>query len=163
MATHYTIPSLLKETMTEYLVVSDFCVKYRKDEKNWGSSGCFGYPATVLLMAIADAIGSYVIGGQTREHFNILNHKDFYNLNLTEDEIKLIYEDHRCLLTHNAALSLKVGLSIGEGKSNVIEHSDGRLYLNLEPLLELSKEAVATFLNNVTEIISTSDQAKKIF
>jgi hypothetical protein len=162
MAIHYSIPSLLKESMMEYLAVSDFCVKYRKDKNVWGAPGCFGYSAAVLLLAIADAIGSYVIGGSTEDHFKILNHRDFYNLGLTEEELELVYKDHRCLLTHNATLSLNVGLSIGEGKKNTIEHFDNKLYLNLEPFLALSKEVVNKFLNNAEEIVNSSKQIKKI-
>ena len=162
MALHSTIPSLIKESMMEYLVVSEFCVKYKKDEKVWGAPGCFGYPSAVLLLAIVDAVGSYVIGGQTKKHFKILNDVDYYNLGLTDDELELIYKDHRCLLTHNAALSQKVGLAIGKGKSNVIERVEGKLFLNLEPFLELTKEVVKRFLGDVDNIVNGSQQINDI-
>ena len=162
MAIHYSISSLLRESITEYLAVSEYCVGYRKDRDIWGSTGCFGYPAAVLLLAIADSIGSYVIGGDTRNHFKILNYKEYYNLNLTNEELKLVYEDHRCLLTHNAAMSLNVGLSVGEDKTEIVERKDGKLYLNLEPFLKISKIAVAKFFNDIDNIVNNSDQINKI-
>lgn len=162
MAIHYSIPSMLKEAMTEYLVVADFCVKYRKDERIWGSSGCFGYPAIVLLMSIADAIGSYVIGGKTEEHFKIFNHKDYYNLNLTSDDLKKMYYDYRCLLTHNATLSPNVGLNIGDNSELMIEIIENRFYINLYPFLNITKRVVKKFFNNADEIMNSSDQLGKI-
>lgn len=162
MATHYSITSMLKETMSEYLVVADFCVKYRKNPTTWGSTGCFGYPAAVLLMAIADAIGSYVIGGSTKKHFEILNHPDYYNLDLTEDDLEKFYHDYRCLLTHNATLSPDVGLSVGENKSNITENVGGKLYINLEPFLNKTKAVVEEFLDNADNIINGSAQINKI-
>lgn len=162
MATHYSIPSMLKEAMSEYLVVADFCIKYRKDPVIWGSTGCFGYPAAVLLMVIADAIGSYVIGGSTEKHFEILNHPDYYNLNLTEDDLKKFYYDYRCLLTHNATLSPNVGLSVGEGKKKVIEIIDSKFYINLEPFLNKTKIVAEKFLSEADSIMNGSSQLNKI-
>lgn len=162
MAQHNSIPSMLQESLVEYLAVADYCVSYRKDENIWGDSGCYGYPSAVLLFAVADAIGSYVLGGSTKNHFNILNHKDYYNLNVSDEDLILLYEDNRCLLTHNASLSLNVGLSVGEGKTDVLEQKDGKLYLNLEPFLYLSKKVVSKFLSDVNNIVNNSQQLRKI-
>jgi len=49
---------MIKESLPELLSVSEYCVDFRKDPKIWGSEGCYGYPANILLLAIADAIGS---------------------------------------------------------------------------------------------------------
>lgn len=162
MAQHDSIPSLLRESVTEYLVVADFCINYRKDSNVWGYGGCFGYPAALLLLSITDAIGTYVLDGTVKNHFNILNHKDYYNLNLSTKDLELIYTDHRCLLAHNAALSLKVGLSIGDGEVDVVKYKDSTMYLNLLPFLELTKKVVGNFLGNVDKITADSEIIKKI-
>jgi hypothetical protein len=162
MAQHSSVPSLLRESINEYLVVADYCVYYRKDHSIWGSQGCFGYPAALLLLSIADSIGSYVLGGSSEDHFKILNNKDYYNLKLSKDDLELIYKDHRCLLSHNSALSTKVGLSIGENTSNATEQRDGRLYINLLPFLERTKKVVEIFLGDVDDIVSKSKTVNKI-
>jgi hypothetical protein len=162
MAIHESISSLVRESLREYLIVANYCVKYRKQIEDWGDGGCYGYPVALLLMTIVDAIGSYVIGGRTREHFEILNHPKYYNLGLSNDEIELFYKDHRCLLAHNAALSLKAGLSIGEGKKEVIETRVGRIFINLEPFLKLTEEVVEIFLKDADNIINSSQQINNI-
>lgn len=165
MAIHNKLSDLMRESILEYLEVADYCVNYEKNVQKWGVPGCFGYPATVLLMSIADSIGSYIIGGDcVEEHFKILNKADYYNLNLSEEELRLLYKHHRCLLTHNAGLSFKVGLSIGGSGSSVVEWRDGKLYLNLKPFFELTKEVVKKFFDDdeVNNIIEDSNQSKKI-
>ena len=162
MAIHDSIPSLLRESITEYLVIADFCIRHRKDMAVWGSSGCFGYPAALLLFSIADSIGSYVLGADTKNHFKILTNEKYYNLILNDKELDLIYKDQRCLLTHNAALSLNVGLDIGENKNDIFEYHSDKLFLNLEPFLELTKKVVIKFLGNVDEIVNNSAQLQKI-
>lgn len=163
MAIHDSIPSMIRESLTESLVIADFCVKSRKDPVVWGSEGCFGYPGTVLLFSIADSIGSYVLGGEeTKNHFKILNDGNYYNLNLSPDELEMVYKEFRCLLTHNATLSKNVGLSIGVGSLNIVERKNNQLFLNLEPFLEKTKEVVIKFLGNVDGIVNKSDRLVKI-
>jgi len=166
IARHKNLSSLIRESIIEYLVVADYCVNYRKDEDIWGAPGCFGYPSTILLMSIADSIGSYVIEGDcVEDHFKILNEVDYYNFNLSEEELRLLYKHHRCLLNHNAGLSLKVGLGIGDNESKVVEwKEDGKLYLNLKPFLESTKLVVKKFFDNdnIDNIIENSNQSKKV-
>jgi hypothetical protein len=73
---------MLQESLVEKLLVVKYCIEYRKDPKVWGSYDCFGHPSLVLLLSIVDTIGSFVIGGKTRNHFDILNDKKYYDLNL---------------------------------------------------------------------------------
>lgn len=118
-------------------------------------------------MSIVDAIGSYVLEGDTRNHFNILNEPDYYNLNLSEDHLRLLYKHHRCLLNHNARLSYRIGLSIETDESNVIkERKEGledKLYLNLRPFLILTEKVIEKFFNKDKDnnIIENSNQSKK--
>jgi hypothetical protein len=47
-------------------------VGYQKDENIWGAPGCLGYPSALLLLSIANGIGSYVVGGgNTEKHFSL--------------------------------------------------------------------------------------------
>lgn len=163
MATHNSIKSLIRESLKEYLEVSFYCINYRKNPKDWGSTGCLGYPAAVLLFSIADSIGSYIIGGSTKDHFNILNYSDYYNLDLSDEELEKIYKEHRCLLTHNAALNHEIGLSLGQNTNNVIEYRDKIMYLNLFPFYKLSKSIVYNFLDNLENIELNNITLNKIF
>jgi hypothetical protein len=52
---------MLRESLPEYLLVADWCVRYQKDA-SWGADqvgGRLGYPAAVMLFCIADTIGSF--------------------------------------------------------------------------------------------------------
>jgi hypothetical protein len=137
---------MIKESLPEFLALAEYGINFRKDPKIWGSSGCYGYPSNVLLLAIADAIGSYVIGGTTRQHFDILIHKDYYNLNLDENSVTKIYEAYRCLGTHNAVLGKDVILDIGNEKDEIFEIKQKFAILRLAPFLMKSNEVVAKFL-----------------
>jgi hypothetical protein len=146
MALHYSHKSMIKESLPEFIAVAEFSINYRKDPKKWGSSGCYGYPSIVLLLAITDAIGSYVIKGNVRNHFNILAHSDYYNLKIDENDITKIYEAYRCLGTHNAVIGKDVILDIGTATDSVFSTKDGIACFNLVPFFFISKIAVAKFL-----------------
>jgi len=162
MAIHFSIPSMLQESLVEMLLVARYCVEYRKDPKIWGASGCYGYPAAIILFSIVDSIGSYVIGGKTRKHFDILNHKDYYDLNLDKASINIIYNRYRCLLTHNAVLAKNTVLDIGDNKSPVFDIKDNISYVYLTPFLELTEQVVVKFLKEANTIVLNSKQLKEI-
>lgn len=162
MAIHPTIQSMLRESLVEMFLVAQYCVEYRKDPKIWGSYGCYGYPAAILLFAITDAVGSYVIGGKTREHFNILADINYYSLDLTKKEIDLVYEKYRSLLTHNAVLAINTLLDIGAEDDPVFEYNNDRPCVNLLPFLLLTKKVILKFLEDAEAIVSDSKQFKKI-
>lgn len=162
MATHSSLSALLKESIPEYLAIAEYCIYSRKDAEEFGNSGCYGYPAALLLLTIVDTIGSYVLDGNTENHFRILKHKDYYNLNLTKDELNIVYMKHRCLLAHNAALSYNSGLSIGEINSQIFEWRDQTLYLNLIPFLELSKKVTRYFLAHLDTLVADSNRERKV-
>ncbi len=153
MAIHSSHRSMIRESLPEFLEVAEYCISYRKDPAKWGSEGCYGYPANVLLLAIVDAIGSYVIGGRTRPHFDILNHQEFYNLGLSAAAIDRIYEAYRCLGTHNAVLGRDVILNIGNPSDPVYIEKDQLSFLNLVPFLTLSKQVVRRFLQRADQYV----------
>lgn len=147
---------MIQESLIEMIAVSDYCINFRKDPKTWGSHGCYGYPSAVLLFSITDSIGSYILDGLTRNHFNILNHPDYYNLGLSEDDIKVIYENYRCILTHNSTMPLEHFLAIGTIESPVFEYKGENPYINLIPFLAISKKCVFNFLENADELVIKS-------
>lgn len=140
---------MLQESLTELIAVAEYCINFRKDKYKWGSEGCYGYPAAILLLSVADSIGSHVLGGSTRNHFNILNHKDYYDLKLKPIEITLIYKNYRCQLTHESTLAVNNILSLGEKLDPIFIGNNENPQLNLAPFLELSKKVVAKFLSNL--------------
>ena len=162
MAIHYSISSMLQESLVEMVLVADYCIKFRKDPKIWGSYGCFGYPAAILLLSIADSIGSYVLGGSVANHFKILNHRDYYNLKLNNDSIKIIYEKYRNLLNHNAVMAVDCSLDIGDEKSQVFEMKNNKPLINLTPFLIVTKKSVVKFLENVENVVINSAQLQRI-
>jgi hypothetical protein len=149
MAIHNSISSMLKESLPELINVAEYCINFHKDPVIWGSDGCYGYPAAILLFSIADNIGSYVINGGVRKHFDILKHKKYYNLNLRNKEIDIIYKSYRCSLTHNAVLGVNVALYIGKTDGDVFEFRDSMPYINLLPFLNITKKAVKIFLEDL--------------
>lgn len=153
---------MLRESLTEMFLVAKDCINFRKDPSVWGSSGCYGYPAAVLLFSIADSIGSYVLGGRTRNHFNILNHSDYYNLNLDDRDIKIIYTSYRCMLTHNAVMAPNVVLDIGQSNSPVFDVLNGVPKINLVPFLEITRNSLIRFLENIETVVGNSQQLKNI-
>jgi hypothetical protein len=106
-----------------------------------------------MLLSIADAMGSCVIGGNAIKHFHILNDPRYYNLRLPEDVIeKLCSGKYRSALSHHAILGShgtdsSVALDIGNPDSPVFEVRDGKPYLNLLPFLRQSQGVVTYFLN----------------
>lgn len=158
MAIHDSIPSMIKESLVEMFFVAQDCVNFRKDPAIWGSSGCYGYPSAILLFSIADAIGSYVIGGNTKKHFEILNHKDYYNLNLLAPELRLIYENYRCLLTHNATMPPNTILDIGKVGDPVLSIKNGIPIVKVFPFLEITRTSLSEFLKNADNTVNSSQQ-----
>jgi len=162
MAIHSSIPSMLRESLVEMFLVAKDCINFRKDPNVWGSQGCYGYPAAVLLFSIADSIGSYVLSGRTRDHFNILNHNDYYNLNLDTGDIEIIYKSYRCLLTHNAVMAPDTVLDIGQIGDTVFEVVSGVPKVNLAPFLEITQSFLIKFFEDIETIVGNSQQLRNI-
>lgn len=147
MAIHQNIPSMLQESLPEMLLVAKYCIEFRKDKTIWPAPGCYGYPAALLLLSIADSIGSYVEKGSVENHFKILKNSEYYGLNLSDAELKIIY-NYRNLLSHNTAMATNVGLSIGAINNPVLQSQNGSYLLNLIPFYNVSVKAVNVFLTN---------------
>jgi hypothetical protein len=103
MAIHQELASLSSEAIDEYIRASELCLGFRKVD-----GGCLGYPATLLLFCVVDAIGRYLAVDKGNkipkgEPFFVLNHPCF-GLTLTTDQVKLLEWWYRNGLAHNAAL-----------------------------------------------------------
>jgi len=57
MTLHKSMSSMAAEVIEEYLRTAQFCLEFRKQD-----GGCLGYPATLLLLCVANALGSYLAG-----------------------------------------------------------------------------------------------------
>lgn len=139
-----------------------YCINYRKDPRIWGSQGCFGYPALVLLLSIADTIGSFVIGDSVKKHFDILNDNTYYGLALRKKDIDIIYKKYRCFSTHNSVLGLDCYLDISNNSGVVFEYKNNKPYLYLEPFYQVTQKALKVFLNNANSVVYGSKQLKEI-
>jgi len=162
MATHLSVPSMLRESLVEMFLVAKYSIDFRKDPAVWGDEGCYGYPAAVLLFSIADSVGSYVVdGSNVKRHFGIFNYSDYYNLALSPEILKDIYTKFRSTLTHNAAMPPGVRLSHNNGQS-VFEIQDGILNLNLTLFLDATQRALVKFLEGSNTIVPASNQLQNI-
>jgi len=148
MATHDSISSMLSESLPEMLLVAKYCIEFRKDTNIWPAPGCYGYPSALLLLSIADSIGSYIEKGSVENHFKVLNNTAYYGLSLSDNELKIIYNNYRNLLSHNTAMATNVGLNIGLASSPVLQSQNGLYLLNLVPFYIISVKAVNALLNN---------------
>ncbi len=139
------------ESLREYLEVAEYCVKFDKqNDLRWPNMfGCYGYPAALLLLSIAEAVGTEVMGGgdDSKIHFKILNHKDYYNLNLKDTDIEIIRNSYRNKLSHNAYMQINVSLDIGSSGDPLVEISNNIYKINLYPFLTISKDVVKKFIS----------------
>ena len=157
MAIHPDQKSMLNESLPEMLIAASQCINYQKDKNIWGAPGCLGYPSALLLLSIANSIGSYVIeGGNTEKHFSILNDKEYYDLNLSAEDIRDLYDKYRNLLSHNAVLPYGVGLDIGSSSSPVFYKEGDMKWLNLVPFYNLSVSVVKKFLDNSSVVLNNN-------
>lgn len=181
MALHKDTPSMLRESLQEYLKVAEYCVEFRKDPNEWGSGGCYGYPAAVMLFCIVDSIGSFhdgkldfkvMIDGREKsirnggsQYFYVLNSK-YYQQSLSGSDIDRLYYNYRSLLMHSGAMAFDHFLI---SDPNIHEPFPVRYLIgrevrlvNLFCFLEISRNAVSLFLNDIDQIVPGSKQAEDI-
>lgn len=111
MALHEDSASMAIEAISEYIEVSESCLKAKKSD-----GGCFGYPAALLLFCVTNALGVYLCGDNIRidgrtqtitrgQPFRVLNHSIF-GLDLKSAQVKLLEECYRNRLAHNAIIEI---------------------------------------------------------
>ena len=114
MSIHETPTGVCIEAIGEYLQASELCLNFRKDD-----GGCLGYPATLLLFSVVDALGGYLALDKKNkipkgEPFFVLNHPCF-GLTITKTQIKRLEWWFRNGLAHNAVLTPGTGLTMEAG------------------------------------------------
>jgi hypothetical protein len=79
-----------------------------------------------------------------------------------EVTIKKLYENYRNLLLHNVALAMDHILFMGESNALPFLILNNRPHVNVTAFLQISKEAVALFLQRIDEVVDKSDQVRII-
>jgi len=153
---------MLRESLSEMILVAKYCIEFHKDTSLWPAPGCYGYPAALLLLSIADSIGSYIEKGSVENHFEILNDTDYYNLSLSKDELEIVYDNYRNLLSHHTVIATNVELNIGSKDDPVLQKQNSCYRLNLVPFYNKSVVAVNFFLNN-PDILDNNSTLKNIY
>jgi len=145
---------MLRESLPEMLLAAKYCIEFKKDTSIWPAPGCYGYPAALILLSIADSIGSYVEHGNIENHFKIINNAGYYNLGVDKKSLDVIYKYYRNTLSHNSALTPNIVLSIGNLHEKVFEKINGIYTLRLVPFHNLSVVAVNKLLDNPSVLVN---------
>lgn len=149
MPIHRTKDSMKFESIIEMIKVAEYCINFEKLE-TWGYRGCYGYPATLLLLAIVDGIGSHINGGSydTKLNFQILNNPDWYNLGISPDDTEVLRSGYRNKLSHELHIRQNLMVSKGNFTDKVLDNRNGEYNLNLVPFFEISKYCVEKLVRN---------------
>jgi len=154
------------EALKENIYTINMCLNFDKSkEDDWdGNSkiGCLGIPSMILICSLIDTIGSVFRGSNMNfsidgnnykintasDHFYILNHERFFNLNLSMITITDFYETYRSKLTHNNSIPANNYLSIGNITDNIFELNCENMIvkIKIKPLFEETKNAVDTLI-----------------
>jgi hypothetical protein len=112
MAEHKTIKSLACEVIEECLIAAGMCVKARKPD-----GGILGYPATLLLLAVTDAIGHGLDVGSGNTRLRVLKHPPFRELlaksgqKLSCKHVDNLTQWYRHVLAHRGLIAPGVALT----------------------------------------------------
>src|SRR5438128_4765068 len=125
MALHTSFYTMAIEGIEEYLAAAENCLSFEKSD-----TGVLGFPATLLLFCVANALGVYLAGESVtidgrshkiteKEPFRVLNHQCF-DLGLDHQQIKSLEKAYRNSLAHNAIIDLGAAL---------VAHVDGPVFV----------------------------------
>jgi hypothetical protein len=148
MAIHDEPAALSVEAIEEYLIAAQMCLEHRKADR-----GCLGYPATLLLFCIVDALGTYLAQDKSSkipkgESFRVLNHPCF-GLTLTNDQIRRLEWWYRNGLAHNAVIPPGTCLSGEEGEPFDFAVNGDPVKVRVFPFHRLLKQAWDHFDKNL--------------
>lgn len=160
-------PDLSKEAIDEYLTIAEYCLTARK-----GDRGAYGYPATLLLLCIVNALGVYLKGenvqidGKDRkitkgEPFYVLNHSSLgLDKQLTQDQLKYVEQAFRNRLAHNGMLAPGCYLN-AEEDSDAIVFKGATVEVRLKPLLRAVKRAWESVAPGVEAWLTNPDRRRE--
>jgi hypothetical protein len=112
MAEHRTIKDLGCEVMEDFLMAAGICVETRK---TYG--GILGYPATLILLAVTDAIGHGLDVGSGDTRLAVLQHPSFseklakFGQDLSSRHVKNLTQWYRHMLAHSGLIAPGVALT----------------------------------------------------
>jgi hypothetical protein len=86
----------------------------------------------------------------------------FYEQTLDERTIKLLYDNFRSLLVHNASLAPSSVLLNNPEESAAFPVVNNRPRVKVPAFLNIARSAVSIFLASIDEIVPPSKQAKDI-
>lgn len=175
---HSTPAEMLMESLDELLFAVKYCVTYKKsDRKLWvephALGGILGFPATTLLFTIVDTIGSYcdnleveidgkkrkIRPGDVKSHYYILN-SEYFNLNLSYNDILQLYRYARSTLSHNSIIGKEILLHPRGAKPFIKVNSQsgkGRYTIYILSFYEACMTAVALFKEDINDIVPSSE------
>jgi hypothetical protein len=87
---------------------------------------------------------------------------EFYKQQLTEGNIKKLYDNYRNLLIHNAVMAEGHILFRDDSNDDFIRIYDNRPHINVSGFLRISREAIDLFMPLIEEIVTKSNQLKII-
>jgi hypothetical protein len=129
MAIHSNTNSLTAEVIEEYLSIAKLCITTKKQD-----GGIYGYPATLLLFCIIEALGRNLIVG--KEPFRILKASPF-NCKLNNHQVKQLEQWYRNPLAHNGMIKPGVYLSPEDGGAPFTFISDEPVLIHVNSLYNL--------------------------
>lgn len=133
MAIHPNTNSLTVEVVEEYLDIAKLCIDTKKHD-----GGIYGYPATLLLFCVINALGTSLLKGN--EPFQVLMQPPF-NCNLSRDQVKKLEIWYRNLLAHNGMIAPGVCLSPDDSGAPFTLSSNEPVLIRAKPLYDLVRRA----------------------
>lgn len=138
------------EAIDEYLQASQDCLNFAKRD-----DGVLGYPATLLLFCVANALGVYLAGesvtidGRSQkirknEPFRVFNHSCF-GFALSDLQIKRLEKVYRNALAHNAIIDLGAILVAHVDGPVFRFRANGNVRINLQSFHKVVAEAWRQF------------------
>jgi hypothetical protein len=180
MAFHRTLASMLRGSLPEYLTIARLAIETNAP----GTTSFCGYPAAMLLFAVADTIGSYHRGSPTftvevdgkRRNISAEGYQHLFILNsayyaadslvhgggkLSERQMKALYDYFRNPLSHNGALAPGVLINKGGVDDPIFYPDDDKVMeaVNVVGMLKATEHAVAQFLAASDTLVPGSHQA----
>ncbi|OOG77819.1 hypothetical protein B0E43_03385 [Algoriphagus sp. A40] len=176
---------MIEEALDELITCAKFSVFY---DKKFGNklgrvvTGNLGYPSAIILFSIIDIIGNCfkdkkdlemivdgknvrVISKKDESSFFILNSK-YFNQNLTNEEIKYLYNRFRSKLIHNGLIGAEAKMFPTSTKHktaffSTTSEGKGRYSVSLEELFYLCEKAINMFKIDLKEVVESSRLGKK--
>ena len=133
MAIHQNANSLTIEVIEEYLDIANMCIATKKQD-----GGIYGYPATLLLFSVINAVGSSLIA--VNEPFRVLKEAPF-NCSLEDRQVKQLEQWYRNLLVHNGMIAPGTCLSPEDGGAPFMFSSDEPVLIRVKSLYNLVRGA----------------------